>query len=690
MQCSIAYGNIPIWNNTHQAPMPRLPLYELNYTSIPGMFFLNPMQSLILGPVEPNRTLPHIIDHISDMWQEPSLPIDNITVCFLPGQSPVPGRRCVSRTANPQLKLGPDGRPVVSATAPIGCLERQGWLFPLLWPSPFVVPLACPGYPNATAVDVQFDKPEHLSMWWPSSSTNPARNYSLNRVASTAKSVAVYTDVTAAADSVWAMLQQGFSVCFWMHNITTRSDLSRVKALYGADWSPAWNTAYNKRNLVEMDLTFSEGLNPVDTDRWSVASHILFEYIPLGDNVTLRAVAVRLSNVPGKPGQSQVYTPGKSRSAFILAMMLARSSVALSVLNAGHIFTEHVMFGAASYSLYNAIDPGVPEKQSRHPVRILSDWFFSPRYAAEFQSLLIGNILSSPAANLVYESNQMLLPFLERYAKAGPVPDADSFYGSSIPQLLAKTGLHVDRFTSPGSKVAWDLFPQAAVYLGEIAVVSKFVTEYVNLFYPTDAAVAGDEAIQTFGATMLDPYGGNLKKINARNNLNTRQSLADVLTQMMYLTTLHINSHYIDFTADRFNSGLVPFAPSIRDFPVPNGRYTTADIVRAGPSSVGLSKQAAVGSFLDLVTPLTPQWVPNKCEAGEECPPPFTFGAIPDYEADLPYNSSTPLGKAANDLFVQFRKDLPEYKATTPFTKVLHQLNTGDLFASMMQTFLTL
>jgi hypothetical protein len=43
--------------------------------------------------------------------------------------------------------------------------------------------------------------------------------------------------------------------------------------------------------------------------------------------VTLRAIAVRLDNVPGNPSAFEVYTPAKSKTGFILACALARTSL---------------------------------------------------------------------------------------------------------------------------------------------------------------------------------------------------------------------------------------------------------------------------------------------------------------------------------------------------------------------------
>ena len=81
------------------------------------------------------------------------------------------------------------------------------------------------------------------------------------------------------------------------------------------------------------------------------------------------------------------------------------------------IFRVHILQGAASYALYNAIDVGTPVGLASHPLRQLLDPYMDPDYPLEFMSGFFGGLLPPPPTPIQTSS---LPAFIELYAAAGP------------------------------------------------------------------------------------------------------------------------------------------------------------------------------------------------------------------------------------------------------------------------------
>lgn len=75
--------------------------------------------------------------------------------------------------------------------------------------------------------------------------------------------------------------------------------------------------------------------------------------------------------------------------------------------------------GAASYTLYNTIQPGVPPGLASHPVRRLLDPYLDPSYLQQFTAgLMLGPDLgiTAPPVPVPYD---WLMLFLEKFAISG-------------------------------------------------------------------------------------------------------------------------------------------------------------------------------------------------------------------------------------------------------------------------------
>ena len=91
------------------------------------------------------------------------------------------------------------------------------------------------------------------------------------------------------------------------------------------------------------------GLGPGFGPGLNIIPHVLLEYrgSAAAGTVSLRAVAVALTtssnSTANATAQPSVYTPGRSATAFILAMAAARSAYMTQVIFTGHLFNQHVL-----------------------------------------------------------------------------------------------------------------------------------------------------------------------------------------------------------------------------------------------------------------------------------------------------------------------------------------------------------
>lgn len=679
MLCTVTTSNaFTVWNDTSQPGLPRFPLYERNFTALPGLIVLNPLTDVYIVSLNGG---------ILDLWT--TAPTNEISICspaFGSGTSP----RCITRTAAPVLKENTDGSVFWNESRGsiygVGCIEEQGWLSPVTWAPDLYAP-ACPGSPNLTEpTDAHFTKPEHLAMMVPEFKA-VARHLQASHKR---KAQAVFTSVAAAADSFWELDQIAWGSPLFYHNVS-RSDLPRLRKLYGAKWQRGWESLVNTGDLVELDHTWVEGLPP--SERWNAAAHVLLRYMKSKGRVWLRAFAIRLSNVADNPSAYEVYTPQQSNTAFIRACVVTRSVITMAQLFASHIYNYHAIQSGITYSLYNTIDAGVPVGMSSHPVRMIMDEFANPRFNAGFYIYELAGILPPTPVSITYSNIDPFLSVIEQYAKSGPLHGPATLYNVGPVGFLPRTELSPERFTSPGGK-SFDLYPAARIFLDAYELASAFVEKVVNIYYPNDAAVAADQEIQNFAAAMIDPLAGNLVKFSETNRIRTKKELVDIIGFSVSLTALHVLVYNFEFTGWNYNLAMFSQTNAVPGLFNATATYSLAELVGSQTSSHAYSKQMTVSNFL-LTTQKSPPWVPYKCHGNGTiygtCPYWYEVDANgvplgePDYEAPISnYNTSTPAGRQAFAAAVEWRKAWPTYVAGTNNTRVAWAYLTPDQVAVML------
>jgi hypothetical protein len=172
-------------------------------------------------------------------------------------------------------------------------------------------------------------------------------------------------------------------------------------------------------------------------------------------------------------------------------------------------------------------------------------------------------------------------------------------------------------------------------------------------YFPTDASVAGDAALQAWAAAMLDPLGGNLGRINEANRLDTRAALHDVLALALYTNLAHNTGNLQDFGVRGFSVAHHPPSVRLSGPPSPTAKYKPQQIMDAMPNAHVYGRETLFTSVFGGSAPVT-QFVPGSLDLE-------TGAGAPDWRADLPFPAggapgAGPAADAANDAVEALRR----------------------------------
>ncbi|KAI8462406.1 MAG: hypothetical protein J3K34DRAFT_397774 [Monoraphidium minutum] len=651
----------------------RLPVYEAGLTSVPATPVLYPARFMPATAFSYKATKAMALSQNGinfqaggTAWMGGGFAPKDVKMC--------PGGSCKT------LDSGSDLDPVS------GCVKKQGWTMPRGSQS-----VACEGAPaiDYTIANASLDTPEQLAMVFPSN-----RGRQAWMAAAQAEARAMLTDATAAADSLWQIAQTIFSSAFFFKNVTSdASNIARLKAIYGANWDVAWEDMSKAGTLVELDLMWLNGYAPAGDfgpGSWNVAAHALLKAVGAAKkgNLKLRVVALVLGNAGGS-NKTEVYTPARSETAFIAAMMAMRATYNQHIIWFGHVFHYHQINGAIVYALYNSIEPDVAVGLATHPVRQLLDHYLDPSLPVQFLGYLFmpGTYVSSVRFGYTNTTTRHEQPGTCRRrlcrsctclasTTSTPRPIGRVTLHNTAPsQMLKWSGLDHKFFTQRASK-PWGMYPAADLHLQMEAITSKLAKDALSRYYKTDTDVASDAALQAWVAAMADPKGGNLGDINGDGNrVVTRQALFDLVGRVMYATVAHGTAHLQDWFIRMLSLAHHPPVVSASALPPPNVTLSLSDIMAAAPNTHHYGRYAAfVFSFIGA--PAFTQLVPGDLdqETGKARPkwadqPPFTTAGRPASERRR--------AAAANRAVVAFRRRLSAFLGDKRLSPAARTIKTG-------------
>jgi hypothetical protein len=438
---------------------------------------------------------------------------------------------------------------------------------------------------QAATTGLSLEQPEQFSISW----TNFPNVYEsgLPHLKAWASSL---TDVDAATRQFWPMIAgHGFGYNLIIPERVRGARVSALRQAFGGAWTAQVRRALAAGNLYVIDLSLFETLGPPQmvngAPRFTPATMTLL--IRNSKTKTLTPVAIVVSGSKG--AGRQVYRRATaSKGAWLYALQAAKASVTLWGVWMGHVYHWHIVTAALQMTMYNTLP-------TDHPVYVL----LQPQsnYLIPFDDVLIEAWPAIAPPTSLTTANDFL-------ALANTYATGRSYFDDDPLTTIAQLGLRQRDFTV---KTAWDKYPVVQRLLVLWNLVSKYVEAFVAASYPSDAAVAGDTALQTWIATSgsADPIaGGNVKGLPA---MDSRAALTKTLTSLLYRITAHgiarlnsTSSPALTFVAN------FPHCLQRTDIPGPRAQIDTKTLLSYLPKTDAIAQSVNFYFIFAYSTPYVP------------------------------------------------------------------------------------
>jgi hypothetical protein len=438
------------------------------------------------------------------------------------------------------------------------------------------------------------------------------------------------SNADSATEQFWPTIaQHGNGYNLIIPEKITGANADRARAHFAGAWNHEFDAAAAAGALYMIDMSRFQVLRPqtvAGAPRFTPSTVTLLTQDPRTKALTPFSITVT-----GFRGQGrQVFTRSRATDgAWLYALQAAKTSITVFGVWLGHVYHWHIVTAAMQMTMFNTFP-------TTHPIyKLLAP---QSKFAIPFDNvlLLLWSQIAPPTSLSTFPQ------FLEL---ANDYAAGRNYFDDDPPVTLAQLGITQSDFTV---KTPWDQYP----VVGRLLTVWNLVTAYVNTFvrasYASDAAVAGDSAVQTWIALSSAADQGNIRGLP---KVNTRAALEKVLTSLLYRITVHGISR-MNATA---NPSLT-FTPNYphclqrTDIPSPNASINTETLL---------------------------SYLPNTETIGEAINFYFIFVFSPPYELFIPLGGSNTelffpngLADSRNQALVQFRNGLAafinEYEPTTP------------------------
>jgi hypothetical protein len=406
------------------------------------------------------------------------------------------------------------------------------------------------------------------------------------------------TDPSAATAQFWPMIaQHGLAFNLLLPERVTAARRPALRRVFGSVWERDLQAPFAAGELYVIDMSRFTSLTPQSVNgstRFTPATVTALVRDPR--TKTLTPVAVSVAGAGGARRTS--FTGARSSDgAWLYALQAAKASITVYGIWLGHVYQWHLVTAAMLMTMINALP-------ASHPISLM----MAPHSGSliGFDDVLL-QAWSQIAPPTSLATATQFLSLVDDFA-AGR-----SYFDDDPATTLRSLGLRRRDFTR---NTPWDRYPVAAQTLEIYDLVSDYVESIVRASYASDAAVAGDTALQSWIATAAAPTGGNVRGLPTPSS---RAALQRILTSLLYRITVHGSSRLV--------SASNPSHTFVANFPHTLQR---TDIPR--PRSP-LSTQR-------LLT-----YLPNVETIGEAVTFYFTFAFSP------PYESFIPLGGVHSELF---------------------------------------
>ncbi len=359
---------------------------------------------------------------------------------------------------------------------------------------------------------------------------------------------ATMTDVPIAEAEFWpTFAKYGVGYNLLVLQKLTRGNSRKVKRKLGTAWTADHSALLDRGRLYAIDMSIFEAVraNKVDGfERFTPASITLLEQD--ADSKALTPILIRIAGAKGAGAQH--YTAATaSRSAWLYAMLAAKTSITVYGIWLGHVYQWHIVTAAMQMTMYN-------ELPRSHPVREL----LAPqsKYLFGFDDilLLLWRQIAPPTS---ISTPYQFLSLLNEFANGRP------FAADNPPQAIADLGLDVADFTID---TPWDQYPIVGYYLEIWDAAEAYVGAVVDASYASDREVEEDRDLRSWLSESEEWSEGNVRHLP---EVETRPALTELLASLIYRVTIHGVSR-MGNTANPAMTFVPNFPPCIQSSTIPD------------------------------------------------------------------------------------------------------------------------
>jgi hypothetical protein len=436
-----------------------------------------------------------------------------------------------------------------------------------------------PDADNAPLTTLSLDKPDQFSISW----TNFENIYeNAQPFLDTWSDTLVSLDT--AEEQFWptvANFGAAYNLIILQKVTDSRADALRTSI--GKTWAAAnMDAAQSEGRLYAIDLTIFGNLQSTVVDgfeRFTPSTLTILEQ----DAATkaLKPIAITVANGSG----SRIYSRARTPGVWLYAIQAAKASITVYGIWLGHVYHWHIVTAAMVMTIANTFS-------SNHPIAQLT----SPQsnYLIEFNEvlLLLWDFIAPPTS---IASPFQFLQLCDRFAEGREYFDDDPLVA------LQNGGIDQAAFTKDSP---WDLYPVVGHLVSIWNQTQTFVDVFVETTYASDAAVAGDNQLQSWISSASDPNNGNIAGLPAMNN---KAALKAVLTSFLYRLTAHGISR-LNNSANPALTFTANFPPCLQDsqLPLPHSQLDTPALLAFLPKTGTIGKM--VNFYFTFV--FSPPYVP--------------------------------------------------------------------------------
>lgn len=375
------------------------------------------------------------------------------------------------------------------------------------------------------------------------------------------------TDVETATAEFWPNLA-GYGMAFNLLIVQKLSSTTADAFKSQLGWSPEHDRLLSTDGLFVIDMSIFETVDShvvKGRTRFTPACTVYLKQDPM--TKVLRPFTVVISGSGGR--DKTIYEKDKvSDSAWLYALLAARSSISVWGIWIGHVYHWHVVTAAMQMTMFNNV------RENHALFTVLgpqSDYLIT----FDVILLLLWKHVAPPTS---INSGSEFVKLMNTFA------GGRTFFEDDPKETLKRFNIAASDFTTGDGK-AWDAYPAAADVLEVWDATEEYVGVFVDEHYADDSVVQNDEELQKWFAESQDPDEGNIR-FGADFRMNGKTSLSRLVTSLIYRITVHGCSR-MNISANPQLSFVSNLPPCMQkdDIPATDVSLTTQELLEYLPNT---------------------------------------------------------------------------------------------------------